>query len=64
MKASILTLPTKKKPVLVYIAATTKVFCIALVVERGEEGHSLKMQHPIYFISEVFSDTKTCYPKI
>ena len=36
----------------------------ALVVEREEEGHTLKVQHPVYFISEVLSDSKTCYPQI
>ena len=34
----------------------------ALVVEREEEGHALKVQCPVYFISEVLSDSKTCYP--
>ena len=36
----------------------------ALVVEREEEGHALKIQRPMYFISEVLSDSKTRYPKI
>ena len=35
-----------------------------LVVEREEEGHALKVQHPLYFISEVLSDSKTRYPQI
>ena len=35
---------------------------IALVVEREEEGHALKVQHPVYFISEVLSNSKTHYP--
>ena len=35
-----------------------------LVVEREEEGHALKVQHPVYFISEVLSNSKTCYPQI
>ena len=36
----------------------------ALVVEREEEGHTLKVQRPVYFISEVLSESKTHYPQI
>ncbi|XP_072147454.1 uncharacterized protein [Setaria viridis] len=36
----------------------------ALVVEREEERHTLKVQRAVYFISEVLSDCKTCYPQI
>ena len=43
--------------------ATTQVVSAALVVEREEEGHTLKVQRPTYFISEVLSDSKTRYPK-
>ena len=44
--------------------ATTQVVSTALVVEREEEGHALKVQRPMYFISEVLSDSKTRYPQI
>ena len=44
--------------------ATTQVVNAALVVEWEEEGHALKVQHPMYFISEVLSDSKTHYPQI
>ena len=36
----------------------------ALVVEREEEGHSIKVQRPLYFVSEVLSDSKTRYSQI
>ena len=35
-----------------------------LVVEQEEEGHALKVQRPVYFISAVLSDSKTRYPQI
>ena len=63
MKALILVPPTGGEPLLLYIAATTQVVSAALVVEREEEGHTLKVQRPTYFISEVLSDSKTRYPK-
>ena len=64
MKALILVPPTNGEPLLLYIAATTQVVSAALVVEREEEGHALKVQCPVYFISEVLSDLNTCYPQI
>ena len=36
----------------------------ALVVEGEEEGHALKVQRPMYFITDVLSDSKTRYPQI
>ena len=63
IKFPILVPSTDGEPLLLYIAATTQVVSAALVVEREEEGHALKVQHPVYFISEVLSDSKTHYPK-
>ena len=62
MKAPILVPPTDTELLLLYIVNTTQVVSAALVVEREEEGHTLKVQHHMYFISEVLSDSKTCYP--
>ena len=64
MKAPILVPSTDGEPLLLYITVTTQVVGAALVVEREEEGHTLKVQRPVYFISEVLSDFKTCYPQI
>nr|CAB3498769.1 unnamed protein product [Digitaria exilis] len=44
---------------LLYISATTNVVSAAIVVERNEEGHLQKIQRPVYFVSEVLSDSKS-----
>jgi dsDNA-binding SOS-regulon protein len=63
-KAPILVPPTDREPLLLYIMATTQVVSAALVVEREDEGHALKLQRPMFFVSEVLSDSKTHYPQI
>ena len=63
-RPSILVPPSDGESLLLYIAATTQVVSAALVVEQEEEGHALKVQRPMYFISEVLSDSKTCYSQI
>ena len=63
-KASILVPLTDDGQLLLYIMATTQVVSTALVVEREEEGHALKVQRPVYFISEALFDSKTRYPQI
>jgi hypothetical protein len=57
----ILMAPAPEEPMLLYIAATTQVASAALVVEREDPGRSLKVQRPVYFVSEVLSDSKTHY---
>jgi ribonuclease HI len=37
------------------------VVSIAIVVERGESYTNRKIQYPVYFVSEVLSDSKTRY---
>jgi hypothetical protein len=60
----ILTASTPEESMLMYIAATTKVVSAALVVEQEEPERSQKVQHPVYFVSEVLSDSKTCYSQM
>jgi hypothetical protein len=60
----ILVPPARDEALLLYVTATTQVVSVAVVVERQEEGHALPTQRPIYFINEVLSKTKACYPHI
>jgi hypothetical protein len=61
---SILTPPQGGEPLYLYAAATTQVVSTVIVVERTEEGHALPIQRPVYYISEVLSETKARYPLI
>jgi hypothetical protein len=54
--------PTLGELLLLYVTATTQVVSAVLVVERAEEGHTLLIQRPVYFISKVLSETKVRYP--
>ena len=47
---------------LLYIAATSRVVSIVIVVERKEEGRALPVQRPVYYLSEVLSVSKQNYP--
>jgi hypothetical protein len=58
----ILVPPTTGEPLLLDVAAMTQVVSAVLVVERAEEGHTLLIQRPVYFISEVLLKTKVRYP--
>jgi ribonuclease HI len=62
--APILVPPAAGEALLIYVAATTQVISAAIVVERQEKGHALLIQRPVYFISEVLSETKIHYPQI
>jgi hypothetical protein len=60
----ILVPPAAGEALLIYVAATTQVVSAAIVVERREEGRTLPVQRPVYFISEVLSETMIRYPQI
>jgi hypothetical protein len=62
--APILTPPRGDEPLYLYVAATTQVVSAIIVVDRTEEGHTLPVQRPVYYISEVLSETKARYPQI
>jgi hypothetical protein len=59
----ILTPPKKHEDMMLYIATTSMVVSAVIVVER-EEGRVYKVQRPVYFISEVLSDSKIQYPHV
>ena len=57
----VLVAPTEGERLLLYIAPTHQVVRIALMVEHDEEK-AQKVQRPVYFMSEVMSDSKQRYP--
>ena len=61
--APILITPEWGEPRLLYVAASNHVVSAALVVEREEPGHHLKVQRPVYFVGEVLTDPKVWYPR-
>ena len=58
----VLVAPISKELLLLYIVATGQVVSTVLTVERGEEGKAYKVQHPVYYISEVLTPSKQRYP--
>jgi hypothetical protein len=60
----ILTPPKKNKDMMLYISATSTMVSAAIMVEIEEEGHVYKVQRPVYYISEVLTDSKIRYPHV
>jgi hypothetical protein len=59
----VLTAPRKKVQLLLYLAATTHMISTAIIVERQEDGQAYPVQRPVYFVSEVLSESKArCQP--
>src|SRR4051812_13768116 len=46
--APVLAAPIEKEPMLLYIAATTRVISIVMVVERPEKDKAQPVQRPVY----------------
>lgn len=47
---------------LLYLTATSRVISAAIIVERKNDGQNIPDQHPVYYLSEVFSESKQRYP--
>jgi hypothetical protein len=47
---------------LLYMVATNRVVSIVIVVERKEEVQEYGVQRPVYYVSEVLTKSKQCYP--
>src|SRR3954470_16743432 len=60
--APILAAPIEKEPMMLYIAATNRVFRAVMVVERPEKDKAQPIQCLVYYISEVLSASKQNYP--
>jgi hypothetical protein len=63
-KPPVLTSPRKKEQLLLYLTVTTHVVSSAIIVERQEDGHAYPVQRPVYFVSEVLSESKTRYQPV
>jgi hypothetical protein len=63
-KPPVLMAPRKGEQLLLYLAATTHVVSTAIVVERQEDGHVYPVQRPVYFVSEVLSESKARYEPV
>ena len=53
--------PNPEKVLQLYISATNRVVSTVLVVERKETSNIYKIQHPVYFVSDVLNDSKVKY---
>ena len=60
--APVLAAPTDKEPMLL-VAANERVVSAVVVVERAEEGKKYLVQRPVYYISDVLTDSKQRYPQ-
>jgi dsDNA-binding SOS-regulon protein len=63
-KPPVLTAPRKSEQLLLYLAATTHVVSTAIAVERHEDSHAYPVQRPVYFVSEVLSESKARYQPV
>jgi hypothetical protein len=58
----VLVAPKEREPLLLYIATTYQVVSTVLIVKQSQEEKAHKIQRLVYFLSEVLSPSKQCYP--
>jgi hypothetical protein len=63
-KPLVLTAPRENEQLLLYLAATTHMVSTAIIVERQEDSHAYPVQRPVYFVSEVLSESKAHYQPV
>jgi hypothetical protein len=63
-KPPVLMAPRKGEQLLLYLAATTHLVSTAIIIERQEDGHAYLVQRPVYYVSEVLSESKACYQPV
>src|SRR3954471_2711151 len=63
LAAPLLVAPVDEVPMPVYVAASERVVSAVMVVERTEEGKERPVQRPVYYISEVLTESRQQYPQ-
>ena len=53
--------PEAHEPMLLYLVATKRVVSIVIVVEQKEEGYEYGVQRPVYYVSELLTESKQRY---
>jgi hypothetical protein len=53
--------PEPHETLQLYIFATSNMVSMMIIIEQGESGTNRKIQHLVYFIGEVLSDSKIWY---
>jgi hypothetical protein len=64
LKPPFLTAPRKGQQLLLYLAVTTHMVSTSIIIERQEDGHAYPVQRPVYFVSEVLSESKARYQPV
>ena len=54
--------PVEKEPLLLYMAANNKAVSAAVIMEHKEAGKEYPVQRPVYYVSEVLTESKQRYP--